>query len=61
MYMSRKHVLRVYGSWILSLSISVSMEISAETLIITAIAYLHIPNPETPIEETMRALKELQE
>uniref|UniRef100_A0A0D2Y8U0 NADP-dependent oxidoreductase domain-containing protein n=1 Tax=Fusarium oxysporum (strain Fo5176) TaxID=660025 RepID=A0A0D2Y8U0_FUSOF len=23
--------------------------------------YLHIPNPETPIEETMRALKELQE
>ncbi|EXK37927.1 alcohol dehydrogenase [Fusarium oxysporum f. sp. melonis 26406] len=25
------------------------------------LSYLHIPNPETPIEETMRALKELQD
>ncbi|EMT73162.1 Aldo-keto reductase yakc [NADP+] [Fusarium odoratissimum] len=25
------------------------------------LSYLHTPNPETPIEETMRALKELQE
>ncbi|KAH7143032.1 NADP-dependent oxidoreductase domain-containing protein [Fusarium sp. MPI-SDFR-AT-0072] len=32
-----------------------------KTLTITAMDYLHTSNPETPIEETMRALKELQD